>query len=128
MHDVIGAAIEVHRVIGPGLFESLCHECFAHELALRGISFASQVPVPVSYKGIDVKCGYRADLVIEGKLVVEIKSVEHVLPVHRAQALTYMRMLDIEDGLLINFNVPLLKQGIHKLMLKRWPDARHVDA
>lgn len=117
MHDVIGAAIEVHRVIGPGLFESLCHECFAHELALRRISFESQVTVPVSYKGMDLRCGYRADLVVEGTLVVEIKSVEHVLPVHRTQVLTYMRLLGKKDGLLLNFNVPLLMQGIHKLIL-----------
>jgi GxxExxY protein len=117
IHDVIGAAIEVHRVIGPGLFESLCHECFAHELALRGLAFASEVPVPVSYKGIDIKCGYRADLVVENTLVVEIKSVEHVLPVHRAQVLTYMRLLEKKDGLLLNFNVPLLKDGIYKLIL-----------
>lgn len=108
---VIGAAIEVHRELGPGLLESAYEECLCHELTLRKIPFARQVPLPVSYKGVQLDCGYRMDLLIAGQLVLELKSVERIEPIHEAQLLTYLRLSRCKVGLLINFNVPLLKQG-----------------
>src|SRR5207342_3021897 len=103
--DVIGSAIEVHRIIGPGLFESVCQRCLCRELKLRGLTFVADVPVPLDYKGEPVGCAYRADLVVGGELLVELKSVAEVLPVHSAQVLTYLRLLNLRNGLLINFNV-----------------------
>jgi GxxExxY protein len=117
VYDVIGSAMEVHRIIGPGLFESVYQACLARELTLRRIPFVAQVAVPIQYKGSLVGCGYRVDLVIADRLVVELKTVEKFLPVHDAQVLTYMKLLHIEEGLLLNFNVPLMKQGIRRLLL-----------
>ena len=114
---VIGAAIEVHRIVGPGLLESAYEECLAHELTLQGISIARQVPVSLSYKGLSLPCAYRIDLVVESLLVVEIKAIERIDPVHTAQVLTYLRMQGLWLGLLINFNVPLLKNGIKRVVL-----------
>ena len=114
---VIGAAIEVHRELGPGLLQSAYEECLCHELALRKIPFERQVALPVSYKGVQLDCGYRIDLVIAEQLVVELKSVEQVEPIHEAQLLTYLRLSHCKVGLLINFNVPLLKQGILRRVL-----------
>lgn len=109
---IIAAAVEVHRELGPGLLESTYEACLAHELTQRGLSVARQVELPVSYKGVRVDCGYRLDLVVEGQVVVEIKCVEKVLPIHEAQLLTYLRLSGIRVGLLINFNVKVLTNGI----------------
>lgn len=114
---VIGAAIEVHRDVGPGLLESTYEQCLAYELKLRGLSFKVQVPIPVQFKGVKLDCGYRADLVVEDILVVELKSVEQIVKIHEAQLLTYMKHAKAEVGLLINFNVTVLKQGIKRYLL-----------
>jgi GxxExxY protein len=109
---VIGAAIDVHREFGPGLLESTYEACLFHELSTRGLSVARQLELPVRYKGVQIDCGYRLDLVVEGKVIVEIKSVEKLLSVHEAQLLTYLKLTDLPVGLLLNFNVTLLKNGI----------------
>ena len=110
--QVIGAAIEVHRALGPGLLESAYRHCLCHELTLRGFTVAFEVPLPVFYKGTRVDCGYRLDIVVGDAIVLEIKSVEKVIPIHEAQLLTYLRLSGKRVGLIINFNVPLLKDGI----------------
>ena len=115
--EVIAAAIEVHRELGAGLLESAYEECLCHELTLRTIPFERQVPQPVSYKGVLLDCGYRLDLLVAGKLVLELKSVAAIEPIHEAQLLTYLRLSRCKVGLLINFNVPLLKQGIIRRIL-----------
>lgn len=109
--NVIGAAVEVHRALGPGLLESAYEECLCHELRLRGIQFERQVPVPVSYKGINLDCGYRLDIVVEQRVILELKCVEHILPVHEAQLLTYLKLASKRVGLLINFYVAILARG-----------------
>ena len=109
---VIGAAIEVHRVLGPGLLESAYQQCLAHELELRGIVFEQQVPIAVAYKGCIVGDAYRADFLVGNRLLVELKSVECISDVHRAQLLTYLRLTGRKLGLLINFNTALVKRGI----------------
>ncbi len=114
---IIGAAIEVHRSLGPGLLESAYEECLCRELELRGIAFERQKPLPLEYKGLKLECGYRVDLVVDETVVVEIKSVEALLPIHEAQLLTYMKLGGWKVGLLINFNVPVLRQGIRRLVL-----------
>jgi GxxExxY protein len=116
--DVIGAAIEVHRSLGPGLLESAYQECLARELVIRRIPFERQRPLPLEYKGIRLECGYRIDLLISGLVVVEIKSVEAIAPVHEAQLITYLRVGGWSVGLLINFNVVLLKNGICRRVLQ----------
>jgi GxxExxY protein len=108
---VIGAAIEVHRALGPGLLESAYEECLCHEFHLQGISFERQRPLPVEYKGVKLDCGYRLDLTVENKVILEIKCVEHILPVHEAQLLTYLKMTGMRVGLLLNFNVSTLIRG-----------------
>ncbi len=120
---VIGAAIEVHRTLGPGLLESAYEECLCRELALRGVSFQRQVPLPVNYKGVRVEAGYRLDLLVEGQLVVEIKSVELIHDIHAAQLLTYLKLGNWRVGLLINFNVPVLTAGIRRIA-NRVPENR----
>ena len=115
--DVIGAAIEVHRSLGPGLLESAYQECLARELVLRHIPFERQRPLPLEYKGIRLECGYRIDLLIASVVVVEIKSVEAIAPVHEAQLITYLRLGGSRVGLLINFNVVVLKNGICRRVL-----------
>ncbi len=110
--NIIGAAIEVHKEIGPGLLESAYETCLCHELSLRRLAFQRQVALPVSYKGVKLDCGYRIDLLIENSVIVELKSIECVLPVHEAQLMTYLTLAKIKVGLLINFNVPILKDGI----------------
>jgi GxxExxY protein len=112
---VIGCAIEVHRYLGPGLLESTYEKCLAHELALAGISFAAQVPIPVEYKDVTLDCGYRLDFLVEDYLVVELKAAEQLRPIHEAQLITYMKLAEAPVGLLINFNVKLLKDGIRRL-------------
>jgi GxxExxY protein len=109
---IIGAAIEVHRALGPGLLESPYEECLCHELHLRGRSFRRQVDLPVSFKGLKLDCGYKIDLVVDDVVILELKCVEKVLPIHEAQLLTYLKLSGKRVGLLINFNVPLLTQGI----------------
>lgn len=116
-HDIIGAAIEVHRHWGPGLYESLYEKSLQHELQLRRIAFESQVQLPLSYKGTAVGNELRLDLLVEQAVVVEIKSVSHLEPIHEAQLLTYMRITKCRVGLLINFNCLILKDGIQRLML-----------
>jgi GxxExxY protein len=108
---VIGAAVEVHRAVGPGLLESAYEECLCHELHLRGITFQRQVRLPVEYKGIKLDCGYRLDIVVKDSLVLELKCLEHALPVHEAQMLTYLNMTGKRVGLILNFNVPTLVRG-----------------
>jgi len=115
--SVIGAAIEVHKVLGPGLLESAYEECLCHELRLRGHAFRRQVTLPVCYKSIHLDCGYRMDLVVEDLVVVELKTVEAFLPVHEAQLITYLRLSQKPIGLLINFKVPVLKDGIIRRIL-----------
>jgi GxxExxY protein len=114
---IIGAAIEVHRELGPGLLESAYEECFCHELHLRGLSFQRQVELPVAYKGLKLDCGYRLDVVIENAVIVELKSIEQISPIHQAQLLTYLRLSGKKVGLLINFNVAVLKNGIVRRVL-----------
>ena len=113
---IIGAAIEVHRALGPGLLESAYQECLSRELTLRGLSFLRQVVLPVVYKGVKIDCTYRLDFLVED-VVVEIKSVSAIEPVHEAQLLTYMKLGEWKLGLLINFNVALLASGIRRLIL-----------
>jgi GxxExxY protein len=114
---VIGAAIEVHRQLGPGLLESSYQACLCRELELRGITYDSQVALPVQYKGVRLLRGYIIDLLIDESLIVEVKAVGKLLPIHSAQLLTYMRLQGLSSGLLMNFNVHLLPQGIKRLLL-----------
>ena len=115
--EVIGAAVEVHRELGPGLLESAYEECFCRELDLREMVFERQKPLPLAYKGISLDCGYRLDLLVEDRIIVEIKSVEALASIHEAQLLTYMKLARMKVGLLINFNVPVLKNGIKRFVL-----------
>lgn len=110
-----GALIEVHRVLGPGLLESACEMCLCHELALQGIHFQRQVELPVTYKGMRLDCGYRADLIVEGKVLIELKCVDKLLPIHSAQLLTYLKITGLQVGLLVNFNVPKIIDGIVRI-------------
>ena len=114
---VIGAAMEVHRTLGPGLLESAYQECLCRELTVRGIPFERERPLPLEYKSIRLECGYRLDLLVAGSVVVEVKSVETLAPIHEAQLLTYLRLGGWQVGLLINFNVPVLKQGIRRKVI-----------
>ncbi len=114
---VIGCAIEVHRNLGPGLLESTYRQCLACELSHAGIQFQMELPVPVRYKDVLLDCGYRIDLLVDRRLIVEIKSGEALLPIHQAQILTYMRLANVALGLLINFNVTKLQNGIKRFVL-----------
>lgn len=114
---IIGSAMEVHRALGPGLLESSYEVCLTHELNSMGLRFEHQKSLPISYKGIQLDCGYRLDIVVENTVVVELKSVETLLPIHHAQLLTYLKLSDYKVGLLINFNVKLLKDGIKRILL-----------
>ena len=116
-NQVIGCAIEVHREIGPGLLESTYEQCLAHELITNGFDFKIQHSLPVIYKDIRLDCGYRVDLLVENELIVELKSVDAINKIHEAQLLTYMKIAGIGTGLLINFNVGLLKNGIKRFVL-----------
>jgi len=109
-------AIEVHRELGPGLLESAYEECLAYELQQSPLKFVRQHPVPVTYKGLELDCGYRLDLLVEDRLVIELKSVEELLPLFDAQVLTYMKLSNKSIGLLINFNVPVLKAGLKRFV------------
>jgi len=114
---VLRAAIDVHRELGPGLLESTYEACLCHELTVSGIAFQRQLELPVLYKGIALSCGYRIDMLVEDKILLEIKSVDRLLPIHEAQLLTYLKLSRTPLGLLLNFNVPLLKDGIKRLVL-----------
>ena len=114
--EIIGAAIEVHRALGPGLLESAYEACLGHELSLRGVAYTRQVALTVRYKGVQLDCGYRLDLLVDELVIVELKAVEALEPIHEAQLLTYLRLKGLWLGLLINFNVPALKQGIKRLV------------
>jgi GxxExxY protein len=114
--QIIGAAIEVHRALGPGLLESADLRCLKHELAMRKMRVAAEVNLRLSYKGIELDQGYRVDLIVEDTIVVEAKSVEVVVPVHRAQVLTYLKLTSCPVGLLINFNEALLVDGVHRIV------------
>jgi GxxExxY protein len=114
---VIGCAIEVHRELGPGLLESTYEACLAYELSRAGLRFVLQHPMPVAYKGVLLECGYRLDVLVEDELVLELKAVEEILGIHEAQILTYLKLAKLKVGLLVNFNVPALKQGIKRFVL-----------
>jgi GxxExxY protein len=115
--EIIGAAIEVHKVLGPGLLESAYEKCLVYEIARLGLSFERQKAIPVIYKEELIDCGYRLDLLVENKIIVELKTVEFLNPVHEAQILTYMKFSGIRIGLLINFNVTILKNGLRRFVL-----------
>ena len=112
---VIGLGIDIHRELGPGLLESAYEECLAYELSKAGLRFERQKPLPVRYKEVQLDCGYRLDLVIEDALILEVKAVTEILPIHEAQLLTYLKLDRKSLGLLINFNVPVLKQGVKRV-------------
>lgn len=114
---IIGAAIEVHRAVGPGLLESAYEECLAHELHLQGLNYERQAPLPVVYKNAKLDCGYRLDFLVENTIVVELKAIEALHPIHIAQILTYMKLGNCPIGLLINFNVQYLKDGLRRLAI-----------
>src|SRR6185295_18454609 len=105
---VIGCAIEVHRAIGPGLLESAYEECLCYELSQNGLKFARQVPLPVVYKGVKLDCGYKLDIIVEDSVILEIKAVDRLVAIHEAQLLSYLRMLDMKVGLLLNFQSAVL--------------------
>jgi GxxExxY protein len=115
--QVIGFAIEVHRQLGPGLLESAYEECLCFELEQAGLAFRRQAALPVIYKSVRLDCGYRLDIVIKDRVILELKTVERLLPIHEAQMLTYMKLSGIRTGLLLNFNSAVLKDGLRRLML-----------
>jgi GxxExxY protein len=113
---VIGSAIEVHRALGPGMLESVYQKCLGRELALQGLDCREEVPLAVHYKGLDFEAPFRLDLLVEGKVIVELKAVERIPPVHEAQLLSYLRLAGLKLGLLVNFNVPVMKSGIRRIV------------
>jgi GxxExxY protein len=112
---VIGACISVHRALGPGLLESAYHDCLGYELTVRGMTFEREVAVPINYKGVSFGVGYRLDLVVENRLIIELKAVEALLPLHQAQLRTYLKLTSYPVGLLVNFNVAVLRHGLRRL-------------
>lgn len=116
-HRVIGCALEVHKALGPGLLESAYGRCLAHELSLADVPYKAQHPLPVFYKGLSLDCGYRMDLLVDDRLIVELKSVERLQPIHEAQLLTYLKLANVRIGLLMNFNVTVLRDGIKRMVL-----------
>jgi len=112
---VIGAAIEVHKVLGPGLLESAYENCLCHELQLRNVIYERQKSLPITYKGVDLDCGYRLDVVVQGVLVLEVKACERIESIHQAQLLTYLKLSGLSLGLLLNFNVPVMRDGIVRM-------------
>lgn len=115
-HEIIGAAIEVHRMLGPGLLESAYKECLARELSIRGIPFEQQKPLPLVYKEVKLECRYRVDLLVDGRVILELKAVDALAPIHDAIVLTYLRLSGCKIGLLINFHTAMLKDGIRRLV------------
>ena len=124
---IIGAAIEVHRQLGPGLLESAYQSCLVYELRQRNLRVEEQRSLPIIYKEVKLDCGYRLDLVVDDEIIVEVKAVETLLPIHEAQLLSYLRLAHKNVGLLINFHVPVLKSGL-KRIVNEFPDARRKDA
>jgi GxxExxY protein len=116
-HKIIGACIEVHRALGPGLLESIYQQCLAREFSLQGIPFQKEVSKPITYKDVVIECGLRLDFIVDNRVIIELKAVEKLLPVHKAQVLTYLKLTSCKLGLLINFNVPILKDGIERIAL-----------
>ncbi len=114
---VIGCAIDVHKNLGPGLLESTYEQCLAHELKCAKIPFRLQYPLPVNHNGVKIDCGYRVDLLVDNQVIVELKSVEKILPIYQAQLLTYMKLAGIKIGLIMNFNVRFMKNGIKRMVL-----------
>lgn len=114
--QVIGCAIEVHSALGPGLLESMYQRCLAHEFELNHLSFTQEVPLPITYKGVQVGLAYRIDFLIEGELLVELKTVERTLPIHDAQVLTYLRLMNLRQGFMINFNCRRLVDGVKSVL------------
>jgi len=115
--EIIGAAIEVHKALGPGLLESAYEECLCHEFKLRSFPYERQKELLIEYKGVKLDCGYRLDIVVWNKIILELKFCSELLPIHEAQLLTYLKLTNMKVGLLINFNVPVLKEGIKRLSL-----------
>lgn len=115
--QIIGSAIEVHKILGPGLLEGIFEECLCTELESRSLKVQRQLEVPIEYKGNILDAGYRLDLLVNNEVVVELKACDHILPIHEAQLLTYLRMMKKVAGLLINFNVPVLKDGIKRMRI-----------
>jgi len=113
---IIGAAIEVHKALSPGLLESAYEECLCHELSLRGVSFERQKTLSVEYKGTKLDCGYRLDIIVENIIILELKSCEKIEPIHKAQLLTYLKLSGLHLGLLLNFNVPVMRDGIIRIV------------
>ena len=124
---IIGLAIEVHRLLGPGLLESTYEECLCLELKRSDVGIKRQLSLPVIYKGLKLDCGYRLDLVVDNRVIVEVKSIERLIPIHEAQLLTYMKLSNIRTGLLLNFNCVVLKDGIRRMMLPEINDKESVD-
>jgi len=116
-HEIIGAAIEVHRLLGPGLLESAYEECLVREFSLRRLNVERQKPIPIVYKDVKLECGYRIDVLVESRVIVELKSIEAIAPVHEAVILTYLRLSGRRLGLLINFNVAVLREGIRRYII-----------
>ena len=125
-NQIIGACIEVHKILGPGLLESAYEECLCHELFLRNISFARQMIVPIEFKGLKLNNGFRLDILVENKVVIELKAVEDLEPIHSAQLYTYLKLTGLHLGLLANFNVALMKDGIRRV-INDIPDADPID-
>jgi GxxExxY protein len=115
---IIGAAIEVHKALGPGLLESAYEDCICHEMGFLKLSFERQKPLPVVYKRVKLDCGYRLDIVVENAIILELKSCEKIEPIHRAQLLTYLKLSSLNLGLLLNFNVPVMRDGIVRIVNK----------
>lgn len=113
---IIGSAINVHKALGPGLLESAYEACLVHDLAQKGLKFEQQKPLPIVYQGVKLECGYRLDLLVENEVIVEIKSVERLLPIHKAQLMSYLKLSGCKVGLLVNFNIEVLKDGIQRVV------------
>ena len=113
---IIGAAIEVHKTLGPGLLESAYEQCLCHELSIQGLLFEKQKPLSIDYKGQKLDCGYRLDVIVEKAVIIELKSCEKIEPIHKAQLLTYLKLSGLNLGLILNFNVSLMKDGIVRIV------------
>ena len=117
-NKIIGAAIEVHKALGPGLLESAYEECICHEIGLAGLSYERQKSLPLVYRGLKLDCGYRLDVVVEKAIILELKSCEAIEPIHKAQLLTYLKLSGLSLGLILNFNVPLMRDGVVRVVNK----------
>jgi len=115
--EIIGAVIEVHRHLGPGLLESTYEECLCYEFKLRNISFERQKPIPIEYKDSSLDCGYRVDILVENKVILELKCLDAIVPIHEAQLLTYLKLSGIKVGFILNFNVSIMRDGIKRMVL-----------